>query len=190
MQGKELRLKQEYFLVAATLSDIIRRYKHSKFGVSSTTRDDFSTFPDKVLFIYFIYFNFVFLKVAIQLNDTHPALTVAELMRLLVDVENLSWDAAFDITKRACAYTNHTLMPEAVERWSVGLLQHVLPRHLQIIYEINLRHLQVKKRFILKNKFEFSFFRKLLLVIQEIMVVFKLYLLLKKEVTNVLIWLI
>jgi starch phosphorylase len=130
MQGKELRLKQEYFLVAATLSDIIRRYKHSKFGVTSTTRDDLNTFPDKV---------------AIQLNDTHPALTIAELMRLLVDIEGLSWDKAWDITKRSCAYTNHTLMPEAVERWSVGLLQHVLPRHLQIIYEINLRHLQVKE---------------------------------------------
>ncbi|CAF0918355.1 unnamed protein product [Adineta ricciae] len=127
MQGKELRLKQEYFLVAATLSDIIRRYKHSKFGVSSSTRDDFNTFPDKV---------------AIQLNDTHPALTVAELMRLLVDIEGLKWETAWDVTKRACAYTNHTLMPEAVERWSVGLLEHVLPRHLQIIYEINLRHLQ------------------------------------------------
>lgn len=127
MQGKELRLKQEYFLVAATLSDIIRRYKHSKFGSSMTTRADFATFPDKV---------------AIQLNDTHPALTVAELMRLLLDVEGLPWDRAFDITKRSCAYTNHTLMPEAVERWSVGLLQHVLPRHLQIIFEINLRHLQ------------------------------------------------
>ncbi|CAF2485329.1 unnamed protein product [Rotaria sp. Silwood2] len=127
MQGKELRLKQEYFLVAATLSDIIRRYKHSKFGTSTTTRDDFNTFPEKV---------------AIQLNDTHPALTIAELMRLLVDIEGLSWEKAWDITKRSCAYTNHTLMPEAVERWSVGLLEHVLPRHLQIIYDINLRHLQ------------------------------------------------
>jgi starch phosphorylase len=128
MQGKELRLKQEYFLVAATLSDIIRRYKHSKFGTASATRDDFSTFPDKV---------------AIQLNDTHPALTIAELMRLLVDIEGLEWNAAWDVTKRACAYTNHTLMPEAVERWSVGLLEHVLPRHLQIIYQINLLHLHV-----------------------------------------------
>lgn len=64
-------------------------------------------------------------------------------MRLLVDIEGLPWENAWEITKRACAYTNHTLMPEAVERWSVGLLQHVLPRHLQIIYDINLRHLQV-----------------------------------------------
>jgi len=150
MQGKELRLKQEYFLVAATLSDIIRRYKHSKFGVSSATRDDFSTFPDKVI----IRFNksnhwFIVFQVAIQLNDTHPALTIAELMRLLVDIEGLDWNAAWDVTKRACAYTNHTLMPEAVERWSVSLLEHILPRHLQIIYEINLYHLHVKEKVVL-----------------------------------------
>ncbi|CAF0948972.1 unnamed protein product [Didymodactylos carnosus] len=132
-EGKELRLKQEYFLVAATLCDIIRRFKHSKFGVQDSTRTSFDTFPDKV---------------AIQLNDTHPALTIAELMRLFLDVEMLSWDVAWDITTRTCAYTNHTLMPEAVERLPVSMLEKLLPRHLQIIYEINYRHLQeVSKRY-------------------------------------------
>lgn len=67
-------------------------------------------------------------------------------MRLLVDIEGLSWDVAWDVTKKTCAYTNHTLMPEAIERWSVALLEHVLPRHLQIIFDINLRHLQVKQK--------------------------------------------
>ncbi|CAF1156726.1 unnamed protein product [Didymodactylos carnosus] len=132
-EGKELRLKQEYFLVAATLADIIRRYKHSKFGVQTSTRTEFDTFPEKV---------------AIQLNDTHPALTIAELMRLFLDDENLPWDKAWDLTTRTCAYTNHTLMPEAVERLPVSMLERLLPRHLQIIYEINYRHLQeVTKRY-------------------------------------------
>lgn len=79
------------------------------------------------------------------MNDTHPALTVAELMRLLVDIEGIPWNTAWEITKKACAYTNHTLMPEAVERWSVKMLEHVLPRHLQIIYDINLHHLRVSR---------------------------------------------
>ena len=129
MQGKELRLKQEYFLVAATLSDIIRRYKHSKFGCSATVRDDFSSFADKV---------------AIQLNDTHPALTVAELMRLLIDEENLDWNQAFDITKKTIAYTNHTLLPEALERWPIDMFAKLLPRHLELITEINSHHLDVR----------------------------------------------
>ncbi|KAF7651919.1 hypothetical protein LDENG_00103780 [Lucifuga dentata] len=126
-EGMELRLKQEYFLVAATLQDIIRRFKSSKFGCRDVVRTSFDTFPDKV---------------AIQLNDTHPALAIPELMRILVDIEKLDWDKAWDITCRTCAYTNHTVLPEALERWPVFMLEKLLPRHLLIIYEINHRHLQ------------------------------------------------
>ncbi|KAG8563466.1 hypothetical protein GDO81_016093 [Engystomops pustulosus] len=125
-EGKELRLKQEYFVVAATLQDIIRRFKSSKFGCRDAVRTTFDAFPDKV---------------AIQLNDTHPSLAIPELMRLFVDVEKLEWDKAWDVTVRTCAYTNHTVLPEALERWPVHLLQNLLPRHLEIIYEINQRHL-------------------------------------------------
>ncbi|KAG2467225.1 PYGB protein, partial [Polypterus senegalus] len=124
--GKELRLKQEYFVVAATLQDIIRRFKSSKFGCRDPVRTSFDTFPDKV---------------AIQLNDTHPALAIPELMRILVDVEKLEWEKAWDITVQTCAYTNHTVLPEALERWPVYMFEKLLPRHLQIIYEINQRHL-------------------------------------------------
>jgi starch phosphorylase len=126
-EGKDLRLKQEYFLCAATLQDIIRRFKTSKFGCREEIRHDFNTFPDKV---------------AIQLNDTHPSLSVPELMRILLDQEGLSWDQAWAITQRTCAYTNHTLLPEAIERWPVDRLGVMLPRHLEIIYEINYRHLK------------------------------------------------
>uniref|UniRef100_A0A1A8IU15 Alpha-1,4 glucan phosphorylase n=2 Tax=Nothobranchius TaxID=28779 RepID=A0A1A8IU15_NOTKU len=126
-EGKELRLKQEYFVVAATLQDIIRRFKASKFGSTEFVRLDLSTMPDKV---------------AIQLNDTHPALAIPELMRLLVDIEKLSWEKAWDIVVRTCAYTNHTVLPEALERWPVDLFRNLLPRHLEIIYEINRRHLE------------------------------------------------
>jgi starch phosphorylase len=132
--GRELRLAQEYFFVSATLQDIIRRYKkryemHDRpLGLRT-----FDRFADKV---------------AIQLNDTHPALAIPELMRVLVDIEQLPWDEAWDITTRTFGYTNHTVMPEALERWPVSLLGSMLPRHLEIIYEINARFLGiVRERF-------------------------------------------
>jgi len=132
-EGKELRLKQEYFMCAATLQDIIRRFKSSKFGCRDPVRTSFDTFPEKV---------------AIQLNDTHPSLAIPELMRILLDVEGLPWKKAWDITVRTCAYTNHTVLPEALERWPTSMLHSILPRHLQIIYEINHLHLQeVQKKF-------------------------------------------
>jgi len=117
--GKELRLVQEYFLVACAVRDIMRRY-----------RRDFETFDAFAE------------RVAIQLNDTHPALTVAELMRTLLDEQQMEWDQAWSITERTLGYTNHTLLPEALEKWSVPLMEHVLPRHLQLIYEINARFLE------------------------------------------------
>ncbi|XP_060609103.1 glycogen phosphorylase, liver form isoform X1 [Anolis sagrei] len=125
-EGKELRLKQEYFVVAATLQDIIRRFKASKFGSTESVRTAFDSFPDQV---------------AIQLNDTHPAMAIPELMRIFLDIERLPWEKAWDITTRTFAYTNHTVLPEALERWPVELVEKLLPRHLQIIYEINQRHL-------------------------------------------------
>lgn len=118
--GMELRLVQEYFLVACALRDIIRRYltDHENF-------DDFAQ------------------SAAIQMNDTHPSLTVAELMRLLVDEYALPWDHAWQITCDSLAYTNHTVLSEALEKWPVSLLEHVIPRHLQIIYEINRQFLDL-----------------------------------------------
>ena len=125
-EGKELRLKQEYFFVSATMQDIMRRYKKSTDG-------GFSRFPELV---------------AIQLNDTHPAIAIAELMRLLVDQEGIGWDEAWGVTVSTFGYTNHTILPEALEKWPVELLGHVLPRHLEIIYEINRRFLaSVVERF-------------------------------------------
>lgn len=117
--GKELRLKQQYFFVAATLKDILRRHRKQS--------DSFSDLPDFV---------------AIQLNDTHPAIAIPELMRLLLDDEKLDWEEAWRISEQTFAYTNHTVMPEALESWPVELLQYLLPRHLEIIYEINHRFLQ------------------------------------------------
>jgi starch phosphorylase len=117
--GKELRLIQEYFLVACSLQDILKRYLKNY--------NTFDQFPSKV---------------AIQLNDTHPALAVAELMRVLVDEYNLPWKKAWEITEATLGYTNHTLMPEALEKWPVPLMEHVLPRHMQIIYKINLTFLR------------------------------------------------
>ncbi len=123
--GRELRLVQEYFLVACSVQDIFNIYLKDHAG--------FDQFPDKV---------------AIQLNDTHPALTVAELMRVLVDVHGLEWVPAWDITTRTLGYTNHTLLPEALETWPVSIFERVIPRHLQIIYEINRRFIElVKQRF-------------------------------------------
>jgi starch phosphorylase len=116
--GRELRLKQQYFFVSASLQDILYRYqKH---------HDTFDDLPDKV---------------AIQLNDTHPVLAIPELMRIFIDIYKLSWDVAWDITQRTFGYTNHTLLPEALETWPVALIEKMLPRHLQIIYEINQRFL-------------------------------------------------
>ncbi len=116
--GKELRLKQEYFFVAATLADILRRFKKKN--------TDFNDLPENV---------------AIQLNDTHPSIAVAELMRLLVDEESLAWEDAWAICEKTFAYTNHTVLPEALETWPVDLIGRILPRHLEIIYEINHRFL-------------------------------------------------
>ena len=119
--GKELRLVQQYFFVSCSIRDIIRRH----FRTRGNGWDNFSD------------------KVAIQLNDTHPAISVVELMRILLDDEKMAWAPAWDITTRTLAYTNHTLLPEALEKWSVPLFERVLPRHLQIIFDINVHVLQL-----------------------------------------------
>ena len=124
-RGQALRFVQEYFLVACSLADLVRRFRRAN--------QDWTQFPDKV---------------AIQLNDTHPALAVAELMRLLLDEAHLEWQAAWDLTRRSLAYTNHTLLPEALEKWPVKFFEVLIPRHLEIIFEINKRFLaEVRARF-------------------------------------------
>eukprot|EP01113_Clastostelium_recurvatum_P001453 TRINITY_DN1058_c0_g1_i1.p1 TRINITY_DN1058_c0_g1~~TRINITY_DN1058_c0_g1_i1.p1 ORF type:complete len:883 (-),score=343.61 TRINITY_DN1058_c0_g1_i1:101-2668(-) len=121
--GKELRLKQQYFFCAATLQDAIRRFKkkHKQWNV----------FPEKV---------------AVQLNDTHPTIAIVELMRHLIDEECLDWNPAWEIVNRVFGYTNHTILPEALETWPVSLMTNLLPRHMQIIYEINFRFLEIVKK--------------------------------------------
>src|SRR5215471_496959 len=115
--GRTLRFMQEYFLVSCSLQDIVSRFRKEASG-------NWLVLPDHV---------------AIQLNDTHPALAVTELMRILLDKENLPWDLAWDLTVRTLAYTNHTLLPEALEKWPVELFELLIPRHLEIVYEINRR---------------------------------------------------
>src|SRR5262249_16779037 len=113
-KGQGLRFVQEYFLVASSLADLVRRFRK--------TNTHWRTLPDKV---------------AIQLNDTHPTMAVPELMRILLDEAHLAWDEAWDLTRRTLAYTNHTLLPEALEKWPVQWFELMLPRHLEIIFEIN-----------------------------------------------------
>jgi starch phosphorylase len=122
LQGKKLRLEQQYFFVSCSLQDMLR--------IMKTQHISLERFHDKF---------------AVQLNDTHPAIAVAELMRLLVDERDLEWDAAWAITCKTFAYTNHTLLPEALERWSLGLFGTLLPRILEIIFEINDRHLPIRR---------------------------------------------
>jgi glycogen phosphorylase len=124
-EGKELRLKQEYFFTAASISDIIRRFKVENTCLSQLPQ-----------------------KAAIQLNDTHPALAIPELLRILIDQEGFNWDQAWDIITRTFSYTNHTLMPEALERWPVSMFENLLPRHMELIYEINRKFIEaIKKKF-------------------------------------------
>lgn len=130
VEGKFLRLKQQYFFVSATLQDIIRKYK-----VNHDTFDKFAK------------------KTAIQLNDTHPVIAIPELMRILIDEENMSWKKAWKITSSTFAYTNHTVVPEALEEWSLQLFKELLPRHLQIVYEIDRRFIDdVKKNYTTDEK--------------------------------------
>jgi glycogen phosphorylase len=125
IQGKQLRLEQQYFFVSCSLQDMVRIHLRK----NNNLNDFHETF-------------------AVQLNDTHPSIGVAELMRLLVDEHQMAWDTAWEITEKTFAYTNHTLLPEALEKWPISLFGTLLPRHLEIIYEINRRFLdQVRLKF-------------------------------------------
>ena len=126
--GRELRLKQQYFFVSASIQDILRRFVSTR---ADKTKVDWQELPNKI---------------AIQLNDTHPSVGVAEMMHQLVDVHHLEWDLAWDLTNKIFAYTNHTLLPEALECWSVEMFGKLLPRHLEIIYEVNHQFLQMVNR--------------------------------------------
>ena len=119
MAGKELRLRQQYFFVSCSVRDILRRYRE--------LNPTWDALPEKVY---------------IHLNETHPALVIPELMRILIDEEGMDWDKAWELTRKSCGYTNHTILPEALEKWPVPMMERLLPRHLQIIYEINGRFLQ------------------------------------------------
>lgn len=124
-EGRELRFKQEYFLASATIHDVVYRFKK--------VHADLRLLPKKV---------------AVQLNDTHPALCIPEMMRVLMDLEKFTWDEAWEVTRNTFAYTNHTILPEALEKWPVWFFEHILPRHLMIIYDINERFLlEVRARF-------------------------------------------
>ncbi len=140
--GRRLRLLQEYFLVACSVKDVINRFRMRK-------GEAWQLFPDAVAF---------------QLNDTHPALTVAELMRFFIDRAGLRWKQAWEITRASCGYTNHTLLPEAMETWPVGLMESLLPRHVQIIYEINRRFMEEVGR---RHPGDFDRMRRLSLVSED-----------------------
>ncbi|MBA1273802.1 glycogen/starch/alpha-glucan phosphorylase [Stutzerimonas azotifigens] len=139
--GQELRLRQEYFFVAASLQDLLRRHLKQ--------RDSLESLPEFA---------------AIQLNDTHPAIAVAELMRLLVDVHAMPWDKSWKITVGTLSYTNHTLLPEALETWPVGLMERLLPRHMQIIYLINAYHIDSLRA---KDTHDFELLRSVSLIEEE-----------------------
>ncbi|MCY1261390.1 Maltodextrin phosphorylase [compost metagenome] len=139
--GQELRLRQEFFFVSASLQDLLRRHMEQ--------HGDIQCLPDKV---------------AIQLNDTHPAIAVAELMRQLVDLHQLDWNCAWELTVATLAYTNHTLLPEALESWPVSLMERLLPRHMQIIYLINAQHIDALRA---KDIHDFALLRAVSLIEEE-----------------------